>query len=207
MKKNLLEIWSPRVSCLHLIELGGMPQTYTPVDVYTMLRTGELQVSHSARRKKTVSITRSGNTWVLVAPQHYDPRMAIDQITRLINRVSAKSGKLASDDDLLAQTLEINRRYFDDGVEPQAVVWVTNQNARWASCDTATGTIRVSHRLKYVPHWVLTAILVHELAHLREANHGTRFKALTNRYERTSDAQIYLEGFSRGIAFASEKSG
>ena len=59
----------------------------------------------------------------------------------------------------------------------------------------ATGEILISHRLTDVPPWVLDYVIVHELAHLREAGHSAAFDALVARYPLTERARGYLEAF------------
>ena len=56
------------------------------------------------------------------------------------------------------------------------------------------GTIRLSHRLAEMPVWVLKYVLVHELAHLVEGNHGPNFWAVVNQYPLTERARGYLMG-------------
>lgn len=51
---------------------------------------------------------------------------------------------------------------------------VRDQATRWGSCST-TGTLSFSWRLIFAPPFVLDYVAAHEVAHLREMNHGPRF--------------------------------
>lgn len=51
---------------------------------------------------------------------------------------------------------------------------VRDQSTRWGSC-SSTGTISYSWRLIFAPEYVLDYVAAHEVAHLREMNHGPRF--------------------------------
>ena len=92
-------------------------------------------------------------------------------------------------------------RYLD-GVRPQSIRWVTNQSSQWGSCTYGSAAIRISDRLRVVPGWVLDAVLVHELAHLVEPNHSPRFRALADRFPRSQEADVFLDGFSLGREYA-----
>jgi predicted metal-dependent hydrolase len=56
-------------------------------------------------------------------------------------------------------------------------VSVKEQKSRWGSCSRA-GNLNFNWRLLLAPLPVLDYVVVHELAHLKEANHGPRFWAL-----------------------------
>src|SRR5271165_4610295 len=51
---------------------------------------------------------------------------------------------------------------------------VRNQRSRWGSC-SQRGTISLNWRLIQTPPFVCDYICLHELAHLREMNHSSRF--------------------------------
>jgi predicted metal-dependent hydrolase len=60
------------------------------------------------------------------------------------------------------------------------------------SCTPTDQTIRLSHRLATMPAFVRDYVIIHELAHLLEANHGPKFWKLVNRYPKTERARGYL---------------
>lgn len=51
--------------------------------------------------------------------------------------------------------------------------------SRWGSC-APDGTLAFSWRLVMAPDWVLDYVVAHEVAHLRELNHGPEFWALVD---------------------------
>jgi predicted metal-dependent hydrolase len=75
---------------------------------------------------------------------------------------------------------------------PRSVRWSARQQARWGSCSVHTGDIRISDRLVGAPAWVVDYVLVHELAHLVEANHSPAFHALVGRFPLAERAKGYL---------------
>jgi len=55
-----------------------------------------------------------------------------------------------------------------------AGIQIRDQRTRWGSC-SPRGTLTFNWRLVLAPHAVLDYVVVHELCHLREANHGPGF--------------------------------
>ncbi|MFB9777214.1 M48 family metallopeptidase [Brevibacterium otitidis] len=177
-------------------------------DVRAGIDDGSITLRRSARRRKTISATKTPLGYQLAVPARFDLERNLGTIARLIARLERRAASSAPGDaELEARAAELNRRLFDDGIHPSSVRWVGNQRTRFGSTTSATGQIRISDRLRGVPDWVLDAVLVHELAHLREPNHSPDFHALAARYERTADADIFLAGFSHGEAAASQSGG
>ena len=57
-----------------------------------------------------------------------------------------------------------------------------NMTSRWGSCQPATGRICINVRLALYPPECLEYVVVHELCHLLERGHGSRFKALMDAF-------------------------
>ena len=67
------------------------------------------------------------------------------------------------------------------GVRPTGIK-VHRMKTRWGSCNVRTGSINLNTLLACWPEECLEYIVVHELAHLQEANHSPRFHAIVERY-------------------------
>lgn len=65
------------------------------------------------------------------------------------------------------------------GVTPKRLT-VRDQATRWGSCST-TGVLSFSWRLILAPSRILDYVAAHEVAHLKEMNHGPKFWALVTR--------------------------
>lgn len=78
-------------------------------------------------------------------------------------------------------------------------VSIRNQRSRWGSC-SRTGAIALNFRLLQMPGAVCDYVLLHELMHLRQPNHGPNFWALVARvcpgYE---DAERWLRTSGRTL--------
>ncbi|WP_216217109.1 M48 metallopeptidase family protein [Amycolatopsis aidingensis] len=160
-----------------------------------------MEVRRSARRHRTVTAYRDGDTLVVLIPAKMTRKEEehwVAEMQRKLQRTETKraSPARASDEALLLRCAELSARYLDNTVTPASVRWVRPMRTRWASCTPVDRTIRVSERLRDVPSWVLDYVLVHELAHLRVAGHDAEFWRLVRKYPRTERAIGYLEGLS-----------
>ena len=153
----------------------------------------EIKIIRSKRRKKAISAREVDGQFIVRAPAGMSDAELQPLIEKLQRRWQRKQTRSTLDDKALqrrAQTL--NRKYFKGRLKWTSIRWVTNQNSRFGSCTPVEGTIRISHRLASMPRFVLDYVIVHELAHLIEANHGAKFWKLVNQYPRSERARGYL---------------
>lgn len=163
----------------------------------------QVEVVRSDRRRRTVSASRQGDRIVVRVPARL-PRAEVDRwVATLVERVlAAERRSRPSDDELARRAGMLSGRYLDGLARPVTVRWVDNQQRRWGSCTPADGSIRLSRRLASTPTYVRDFVLLHELAHLVEPDHGPAFKALMGRYPDEERAEAYLAGWSAADAFA-----
>jgi Protein of unknown function DUF45 len=161
----------------------------------------EIEVRVSSRRRKTSEARWEAGRIVVTLPAHLDGesrRKTTDWLVdRLMTRYRLQSN--VGDGELLARANSLSDRY-GLGVYPSSVRWVTNQKARWGSCSYHTKEIRISHRLRVVPQWVLDSVLVHELAHLTHPDHSPAFHRLAGAYPRHREAAAFLAGYGLGLS-------
>jgi hypothetical protein len=160
----------------------------------------EIAIRISSRRRTTSEAKWVGGRIVVSLPSHLSAENRDQTVQWLVDRLVSKHRKrtVQGDDALLQRSIELSNRYLE-GVAPASVRWVTNQHTRWGSCSCHTREIRISHRLRVVPEWVLDSVLVHELAHLTHPNHSPAFHELANRYPRQREAETFLAGYGLGL--------
>ena len=153
----------------------------------------DIKIIRSKKRKKTISAREIGGQFVVQAPAAMSEAELQPIIDKLLRRWQRRQVKSNLDDNALQRRAqELNRQHFQGKLKWNSIKWVTNQNQRFGSCTPANGAIRLSHRLAAMPAFVRDYVIVHELAHLLEANHGPKFWKLVNRYPKTERARGYL---------------
>lgn len=157
-------------------------------------------VRRSARRRRTVSITRRDGDLVVSMPASFGARQERHWVRSMIEQLQRKELKRgparSSDEDLMRLAQGLSDAHLGGRARPTSVAWSGRQQHRWGSCTSSTGEIRLSARLRPMPQHVLEYVLVHELTHLLVDDHSTEFWALVDNYPRTAHARGFLEGVS-----------
>jgi predicted metal-dependent hydrolase len=152
-----------------------------------------IEIVRSAKRKKSVTAELKNGVLLVRAPATMRDADLAPIIEKLQKRLEKRKRPTPQTDEALElRAGQLNKEFFNGRLCWQSIRYVTNQNKRFGSCTPSLGTIRLSHRLTKMPNWVRDYVLMHELAHLEEANHGPRFWKLVNRYPLTERARGYL---------------
>lgn len=81
---------------------------------------------------------------------------------------------------------------------------IRNQRTKWGSCSTS-GTLGLNWRLMMAPPPIVDYIVVHELAHLREATHTREFWTLVAKHDPTyREHAAWLDENSARLIFTEE---
>jgi predicted metal-dependent hydrolase len=147
-----------------------------------------VEVVRSKRRRKTVSAHLVGDVVQVQMPAWMSKADEERYVTDLVGRIIRQETRERM--DIMSRAATLARRY--DLPTPKAVTWMPNRKTQWATCVVGSREISVVERLADFPAWVLDYVLVHELAHLVEANHSARFWKLVNRYPKAERARGFL---------------
>ena len=120
------------------------------------------------RREEAESATceLEGEELVVGVPASYDSR----QVELVVERWLADQLRARVEELLQPCELRVGRN--------ASHISLRRMKTRWGSCTTRTGRIRLNVALAECPPECTEMVLVHELCHLREPNHGPRFHAL-----------------------------
>lgn len=152
-----------------------------------------VEIIRSRKRRKTVNAKVKDGVLVIQAPARMTDRELVPIIAKLRKRLEAKLIVTPQTDaELQKRAKQLNRQYFDGRLSWEEIKYVTNQNKRYGSCSPASKKIRLNHRLAKMPQFVRDYVIVHELAHLEQANHGPKFWELVYKFPLTERARGYL---------------
>ncbi len=167
-----------------------------------------IEVRRSARRRKTVSVHREGEIYVVVIPARLTRSQEADATRSVMAQLQAKERRTLAprgDGELRGLAVTVAQTYLADQpgvIDRLATVRWSRSVSRWGSCSTVSGEIRLSSRLRTCPRWVVEHVLLHELAHLVHHDHSAAFHELAERHPRSERAEGFLAGLSHGLAHA-----
>lgn len=157
-----------------------------------------VHVIRSQRRHKTSAARIVDGVIEVRIPAWLSASQEAQTVGDLVARLRKSTDLNDAATDLVVRSAELARQF---GLpRPQSIRWVTNQQKRWGSCTPSTREIRISSRLRSAPAYVLDYVIVHELAHLVEHDHGPQFKHLEARFPQRERAEGFLEAMSLGLA-------
>ena len=166
------------------------------MDISAELPNGFTLKRSAKRRTLSMKVQKDGSVTVY-APNSLDMMRILDFIRRNEEWIVRAKEKAAqhreafpplSDAEIKAlhatakQYLPERTQYYAAimGLSPKSVR-ITSAETRFGSC-SAENRISFSYRLMRYPKEAIDYVILHELAHIREKNHGKRFYELVARY-------------------------
>lgn len=156
----------------------------------------EVIIKFSARRTRTVSARIVGGILEMSVPgdiKHGE----LKKITgKLINKIHRKELKTQHNRTrpLTEVFARLNDRYFEGKLKVESIEYTARQNRKFGCCFPDSARILLSDRLINMPDWVRDYVVIHEMAHLIEPNHGAAFWNIVSRYKLAERARGYLMG-------------
>lgn len=159
----------------------------------------KINVVKSAARRKTLQAKYDDKNCMLTVAV---PVIAKDEeirefVDRCLKKLKSRQKSERNQASLHRRALELARKYFGLSMKFKSISYTDNYTRAWGKCYTATGEICIHNRLIDFPEWVEDYVIIHELAHLIEPNHGPAFWKLAERYSLKERAVGFL--MAKGI--------
>lgn len=154
----------------------------------------EVKIIRSRRRRRSVSARLVNDLLLINAPL----MLSQERLDKIVSDFKLKFDRrklkmeLDKEKNLSDLASTLNEKYFDSKLKIESIEYSTNQNSRFGCCNYRTAKIRISHKIGLLPQWVRKYVLIHEMAHLIEPNHGRAFWDIVSRYKLTERARGYL---------------
>lgn len=134
-------------------------------------RDGRLEVRAPLRTSRTYidDFVLKKQDWIESTRSKLQAGQAAKKVIQLTTQEEAQYKKQAK------SYLQMKCGYFSQimGLSPSEVK-INSAKTRWGSCNRKGG-INFTYRLLFVPEELIDYVVVHELAHLKEMNHSSRF--------------------------------
>jgi len=166
-------IWAKKWLLETLIEKPDLAQRWKNKEyrsgqiIKTSFKNYTLHLS-TGKAKSTGSVSVDQSDLILNLPLlKEDDYYTRDFITTLISR------GISSDllQEFSSRVHAFNKMYYKEKINSIRLKYV---HSRWGSCAT-NGNLNFSSKILLAPEPIMDSVIVHELAHLKEMNHGERF--------------------------------
>ncbi|OLE80992.1 MAG: hypothetical protein AUG06_02630 [Actinobacteria bacterium 13_1_20CM_2_65_11] len=151
-----------------------------------------IRIVATRRRRRTVAARLRAGVLELLVPDwmsHAERLRWAEVMSRRLERRLERSRP--SDERLAKRAAVLNERHFGGRLRWSSIAFAEMANL-WGSCTFTAGAIRIASRAAALPEWVLDYLLVHEMAHLVQSDHGPAFRELESRYALSERARGYL---------------
>lgn len=126
----------------------------------------------SGQRERFLSRSELGEMQIICPPDaDFSDRGLQAWLRKVIEEALRRNAKIILPPRLYELSMRHNLSYKS--------VKINSSSGRWGSC-SAHGNINLSYYLVLLPKHLIDYVLLHELTHTREMNHGERFWALLN---------------------------
>lgn len=128
----------------------------------------------SGQRERFLSRSELGEMQIICPPDvdFTEPELQ-EWLRKVIEEALRRNAKIILPPRLYALSIRHGLTYKS--------VKINSSSGRWGSC-SARGNINLSYYLVLLPSHLIDYVLLHELAHTREMNHGERFWALLDKF-------------------------
>ena len=188
---NKLGFTSPH-GCLQSLQSSQQQTEHNVLERDSNQFTPPVRIVPSKRRRRTVTARLRAGVLELLVPSWMPNAERQQWAEKMRSRIEQRmERRRPSDERLMQRARTLNDRHFGGRLRWTSIGFVDMAHT-WGSCTFTTGAIRIARRAAVLPDWVLDYLLVHELAHLEQSDHGPAFHELENRYPLTERARGYL---------------
>ncbi len=120
-------------------------------------------------KAKVINRNGAGELYIII-PENYE------ESSKKVREAARKALSKALLPELEKRVQDINAQHFNFALKNVRIS--KDGKSRWGSCNARTMRININFRLLFAPDEILNYVIIHELAHLKERNHGKKFWAL-----------------------------
>ncbi len=158
----------------HQQKMKQMQKEKTVFDENTDFRTRKHRLRLYKHDKDKIFAEVNGGEIKVYYPRQL--KVTDDRVQFMIRRVIEETLRIEAKLELPARVEKLARKY---GFEYNRL-FIKNTKSRWGSC-SKKGNINLSLHLMRLPDELVDYVILHELAHTVEQNHGARFWALLDK--------------------------